>query len=37
MGKCNVLDHNGIPIHNEKEQLYSDEEFYQLFGEDEIL
>lgn len=34
---CNVLDHNGIPINNEHEQLYSDEEFYQLFDEDEIL
>lgn len=34
---CNVLDHNGIPISDEKEQSYSDEEFYKLFGEDEIL
>ena len=34
---CNVLDYNGIPISNEKEQSYSDEEFYKLFDEDEIL
>lgn len=32
-----VLDCNGIPIHDEKEQLYSDEELYQIFDEEEIL
>lgn len=32
-----VLDHNGIPITADKEALYSDEEFYELFDEDEII
>lgn len=34
---CNVLDYNGMPVRNEKEQPYSDEEFYEIFDEDEIL
>lgn len=32
-----VLDHNGIPVNNPKDDIYDNEELYKLFDDDEIL